>query len=164
MQPLFERCTPFTKPQKFFTSLQGMSAGRIEHLTENRVAIHKISWERLTYGTVRVFQHDVNDNEFYIAVYPHSLISKKSGEYFEWPWSPQIFDNLPQDRASKKMRDYISPMLFEMNSRREQGILPATIATGRTEHITKVELEGDLFGPADRDEIINHMRLKFAYL
>ena len=166
MQPLFEKCTPFTDPKKYFRGLGGVQVKDIEILNPasvhpNRVMLSNIRWNNMVYSTIRVFQHDENDNEFYIAEYPRTLIHNNDGPFI-WPGEKQLFDNLPSDMMSMRVESYIAPLVYEMNERKAQGILPQSIA-GAT-NITKTELAGELYGPTNRDELINHMRLHFAYL
>lgn len=162
MQPLFNKCTPFTEPKQYFLTLEGATADGVHKLTKNRALLKGISWESMTIGTVRVFQHDENENEFYIAVYPYSRIKNARGNRFQWVGAEQLFDNLPESLVTNKVRDYIPPLIYELNMRNEQGIVPPHLAINQK--YEKVELEGQLYGPTTRDEIINHMRLRFAYL
>ncbi len=166
MQPLFERSTPFTAPKKYFRSLGGVQVKNIEILNPsavhpNRAMLSNIRWSNMTYSTIRVFQHDENEDEFYIAEYPRTLIEKDDGPFI-WPGEQQLFDNLPPDMVTLRVANYIAPLIYEMNARKDQGILPQSIA-GATQ-VTKRDLRGELYGPTTRDELINHMRLHFAYL
>lgn len=165
MRPLFDKCTPFSEPAHYIIGLQGFSIGNIKILSDSRAVLKNISWDSYTGAKIRVFQSDTDENEFYIAAHPIIKYSDRLQKRFIWNEGPQVFDNLPKELVTKKSINYIGPMLYEINTRRAQGILPASLASnlGIQDRKSRV-VKSELYGPATRDEIISQMRMKFAYL
>ena len=134
------------------------------YYTENRAKLRGLSWQSFTYGKIRVFQHDENEDEFYVSAHPIKKYSLHKKGVFKWMEDQdQIFDNLPSDKVTLKSRDYIAPLLFEINERKKNGILPRAFSEAMLD-IKGIQIESVLYGPMTRDEIINQMRLRFAYL
>jgi hypothetical protein len=167
IKPLFETCSPFGESKFYFLDLIGFTCSKINILTPNRVMLENVAWEKYVIGKVRIFKHDKND-EFYIAVFPKFLVEniKKEGQ-FTWIAPIQMFDNLPEELVKEDVRSYIGPFIYELNHRDEAGILTGKLSLNpsRIKILYNIkELEGEIYGPATQDEVINHLRLKFAFL